>query len=69
MDMIQVDSSNIAGIGYDESSNTLQVWFNNGTSYQYFDVPERVFEEMKNAESKGKFLASHIKGSFRYSRV
>jgi hypothetical protein len=33
-----------------------------------FDVPFRVFEDMKAAASKGKFLAQNIKGLFRYAR-
>jgi len=69
MEMIPVTSSNIAAIGYDEDSQTLQVEFNNGSNYQYFDVPERVFSELRNAGSVGAYLASNIKGIYRFSRV
>jgi hypothetical protein len=34
-----VTSSNIASIGYDEDSQTLEIEFLNGGLYQYFDVP------------------------------
>lgn len=63
------DSSNIAGFGYAEASRTLTVEFKNGGRYEYFDVPPSVFEDMKAADSKGKFLAQSIKGHFRYARV
>ena len=63
------ESSNIVRFGYDASNSTLGVEFKSGGVYQYFDVPEGVFEQMKNAASKGKFLAQHIKGTFRYARV
>lgn len=62
------ESSNIARIAHDASSNTLYVEFKKGGSYQYFDVPEHVFEQMKTATSKGQFLAQSIKGVYRYAR-
>tara|TARA_R110002049_G_scaffold247333_1_gene421503 strand:- start:476 stop:685 length:210 start_codon:yes stop_codon:yes gene_type:complete len=69
MDMKNVDSSNVAAVGYDEDSSTLQVEFNNGGTYQYFDVPEHLFEELRDAQSIGSFLAENIKGSYRFSKV
>ena len=38
-------------------------------SNQYFDVPENVYNELENADSVGGYLASRIKGTYRYSRV
>ena len=64
-----VDSSNVSAIGYDEDSQTLQVEFNSGATYQYFDVPQQIFEGMLDAGSVGQFLNQHVKGVFRYSRV
>ncbi|WP_299082971.1 KTSC domain-containing protein [uncultured Ruegeria sp.] len=69
MEMHQVDSSNVAAIGYDDGSETLQVEFNSGATYQYFDVPEHIFDAMLESTSKGQFLHQNIKGAFRFSRV
>ena len=69
MDIVSVDSSNIATVGYDEDSSTLQVEFHNGGIYQYFDVPENLFLQLRDSESPGGFLAANIKGSYRYSKV
>jgi hypothetical protein len=69
MEMIPVSSTSIAAVGYDEGSQTLQVEFNNGTRYQYFDVPEQVFNELRDAGSPGGYFASNIKGVYRFSRV
>lgn len=69
MEMISVDSSNVAAIGYDENSLTLQIEFKNGATYQYFDVPEALFSGLTRADSAGTYLAAHIKGSYRYSKV
>lgn len=64
-----VSSSNIASIGYDANSQTLEIEFLNGGVYQYFDVPQHVYEELMGPGSKGKYLAVNIKGYYRYSRV
>lgn len=69
MNMDNVDSSNIAAIGYDEDSQTLQVEFKNGTLYQYFDVPEMIYEGMAQSPSVGQYLNQQVKGIYRYSRV
>lgn len=62
-------SSNIAGFCYDESSETLTVEFNNGTKYDYYDVPENIGNGMKDADSFGSYLNKEIKGKYRYARV
>lgn len=62
-------SSNVASIEYDIGTSTLQVEFKNGGIYQYFDVPEATFQGFIIADSKGTYLNSYIKGSFRYARV
>lgn len=62
-------SSNVASIGYDPDTSTLEIEFNNGAIYQYFDVNENVYNELLNASSVGGYLASNIKGKYRFSRV
>jgi hypothetical protein len=70
MDWIETpESSNIARIAYDETSAVLKVEFKNGGLYNYFDVSEAVFEQMRNAPSKGQYLAQQIKGNYRYARA
>lgn len=64
-----VSSSNISSIGYDNNTQTLEVVFQNGSVYQYYNVPETIFEALKQAPSKGQFLNSQIKNAFPYSRV
>lgn len=69
MDREPVDSSNVAAIGYDLDSATLEVEFHNGSVYQYFDVPAVVHAEFMQAESPGRFLHAQIRGVYRYARV
>ncbi|MFA6195439.1 MAG: KTSC domain-containing protein [Sulfurimonas sp.] len=69
MQMINVESSNVKAVGYKKDSSTLQVEFINGGTYQYFGVPEGVFVELLNSDSVGGYLASDIKGTYKYSKV
>lgn len=64
-----VNSSNVAEVGYDASTMTLEVKFNNGSIYQYFDVPETVYQGLMRASSVGTYLSSQIKNNYRYSQI
>lgn len=69
MQRTAVSSSNVASVGYDPDSSTLEIEFNNGAVYQYFDVNENVYNELIKASSVGGYLAANIKGKYRFSRV
>jgi hypothetical protein len=69
MDRQPVTSSSVAEIGYDVNTMTLEVAFRNGTTYQYFDVPESLYQELMSSESVGRFLNEQIKNSYRYTKV
>ncbi len=69
MNRIPVQSSNVAEVGYDSGTMTLEVLFHSGNVYQYFDVPQAVFEELVRAESVGSFLNAQIKNVYRYVRL
>lgn len=69
MNWINVTSSNLSRIRYDERTSTLEIEFNGGRVYQYFDVPLQIFEGLRDADSHGKFFHAQIKGHFRYARV
>lgn len=69
MERIPVTSSNVAEVGYDVSTMTLEVAFHSGGVYQYFDVPEMIYQEMMSADSVGKYLNVNVKNSYRYAQV
>lgn len=69
MNRAPVSSSNVASVGYDISTMTLEVEFKNGSVYQYFDVPESLYQELIGAESIGTYLSQQIKSSYRYAQV
>ncbi len=63
------DSSNIARYRYNSKEHVLTVEFRNGGTYDYYDVPQVVFDQMNAATSKGQFLAQNVKGVYRYARA
>jgi hypothetical protein len=69
MDRIEVSSSNVASIGYDPDNMILEVEFLSGGLYEYYNVPEFLFNDFINAPSKGQFFDQHIKkASFPFSK-
>ncbi len=69
MERSSVASSNVASIGYDDTTETLEVQFVNGRIYQYYNVPENMHEQIMAVPSKGRFLNMYIKNAYPYSRV
>ncbi len=64
-----VNSTNITSIGYEAQTATLEVEFTSGDVYQYFNVPEYLYQQFLNASSHGQFLNDHIRYSYRYQKV
>ena len=64
-----VTSSNVASVGYDQNTLTLEVEYHSGSVYQYFDVPEAVYQEFMAADSLGRYLNQNIKNSYRYAQI
>lgn len=64
-----VASSNIASAGYDAPSETLEVEFQNGTVYQFYNISQELYDQFIGASSKGQFFNIYIKNAYPYSRV
>jgi len=69
MDRRNISSSMIKSIGYETSSSTLEIEFNSGAVWQYYDFPESTWYEFDNTDSQGKFFHASIKGAFREAQV
>lgn len=69
MNRQSVESSNLASIGYDSENEILEVEFNHGGVYQYFDVPENVFDELMNADSHGFYFSANIRNDYEYQKM
>ena len=64
-----VDSEMLEYVGYDGKQKILEVVFNSGERYQYFDVPASVYDELMGAESIGQYMHRHIIGHYEYQRI
>ncbi len=70
MTRVPVTSSNIRSVGYDESTKTLEIEFNSGGVYQYFDVPSTIHAGLIAASSVGSYFDVNVKkAGYRYMRV
>jgi hypothetical protein len=70
MERTPVQSSSVSSVGYDRDSSTLEIEFLNGSIYQYFGVPESIFNGLMNAPSKGTFLDMFVKkAGYSYVRI
>ncbi len=69
MERYSVASSNISSIGYDAGTETLEIEFLSGAIYQYYNVPQNMYDQLMQAGSKGRFLNTYIKNAYPYSRV
>ncbi len=67
MVMHPVSSSDIASIGYENGN--LYIRFLNGSTYEYFDVPQSVYAGLMSAGSHGKYFHAFIKGKYGYSKL
>ena len=65
---ISVSSSNLASVGYDPRTGTLQVAFRSGGLYDYYHVPNHVYQALMSASSHGKYHACYIKGRYSYAK-
>lgn len=68
-EMIQVSSSNIESIGYDEQNQQVYVRFLNGSLYVYKGVPLHEFENLRDAPSLGSYLHRNYKNVYPYERI
>ena len=64
-----VTSSDIASIGYDDATQTLEIEFHATGVYRYFSVPPAVFETIRTAPSPGKFFLQNINGKFAWEKA
>ena len=62
-------STAIRAIRYDAERQRLVVRFIDGDEYAYVGVPGEVHRSFADAESKGGFFASEIRGRYPYNKL
>lgn len=59
----------IQSMQYDAATSAMLLTFASGSTYRYKNVPEEVFKEFSNADSKGKFFGASIRNVYASERV
>ena len=62
-------SSVVSAIRYDATTLTLRVIYVSGSIYDYKQVPEKIYKDMRVASSKGEFLNKHIKPNYEFEKI
>ncbi len=62
-------SSVVSHFHYDHKTSTLRVVFVSGMVYDYKKVPEKIYDAMKKASSKGTFLNKNVKGAYEFEKI
>lgn len=69
VERVSVESSSLLAIGFARETRVLEIEFRSGAAYRYLGVPPAVFEELKKAESKGRYFAHFIRGKYEFQRI
>ena len=69
MKRTSVSSSNLASVGYDEGNEILEIEFNHGGIYQYFEVPKEEYEALMGASSLGSYFYNNIRDVYDYNKL
>jgi KTSC domain len=70
MNRISVSSSNLASVGYDRTTQMLEIEFLHGGIYQYPGVPSSVYDGLMTADSHGSYFYNHVKkAGYSYQKV
>ncbi|MBO9153338.1 KTSC domain-containing protein [Chitinophaga sp. GCM10012297] len=59
-------SSVIKYFRYDPRTAVLKITFVTGKVYEYLSVPQEIYNNMKEAFSKGQFFNKHIRDHFTF---
>lgn len=51
-------------VGYDPKAKVLEVVFNSGKIWRYYDVPLSVYDGLLTTRSVGSYMNSHILGCY-----
>lgn len=65
----EIKSSNLKKTTYNTETKKMVVEFNNGSKYEYEDVPHQVYTKFRMAESQGKFFSVDISKKFKYKKL
>ncbi len=66
--LLKSHSAAIKSFDYDREKQILRVEFAHGGVYQYHDVPELIYKELKDTPSAGQYFNARIRDKFGFDR-
>ena len=63
------ESSNIQKVQYNKPTQQLFIEYVHGNVYQYNEVPSQIWNDIRIAESVGKYVNANIKGIYDFKKV
>lgn len=65
---IKLNSCFVCFACYDEELKNLVLTTNDGSEYEYFNVPKQVFEDLLNSPKQDVFCTNHLYGRFVFKK-
>lgn len=65
---VAIDSTNLKSAKYNTETKLLEMTFQNGSVYEYDNVPWAQFTKFRMAESQGKFFNANISRKYEYRK-
>ncbi len=62
-------STVISAFHYDPATAAMRIIFVSGNVYEYKNVPEKIYKEMKASGSKGSYFNIHIKDRYAFEKL
>ncbi len=62
--LTKVNSSMLYAVGYAPKAEVLEVVFNKGKIWRYYDVPRSVYDGLLTTRSVGSYMNSYIIGCY-----
>ncbi len=56
-------------LDFEYKQQVLKIYFADGNTYEYFDVPKEVYRKLINADSPGRFARRHIFNAYVYRSI
>lgn len=69
MKRIKINSEAVSAVGYDKLKKILRIRFAEGNVFDYQGVPVRVFKELFEAESIGRYINWEVKPNYEFTEI
>lgn len=61
-----IGSTYVKALGYNKDTFTMYIKFKGATVFAYDEVPEAVYQELKDSPGKGTYVHQNIMGKYAY---